>query len=43
MAHQRMSDDFKDHVYETDLVQAQEPLKSSIRPPVDEDWELMRK
>ena len=31
------------HVYETDLEQAQEPLKSSIQPPIDEDCKRMRK
>ena len=43
MAYQGMLDNCNDyHVYETDLEQAKEPLKPSIRPPADEDWERMR-
>ena len=44
MAHQGMLDECGDYfVYEVDLEQAHEPLKPSIRPPADEDWERMQK
>ena len=44
MAYKGMVDECKEyHVFETCLEQAQEPLKPSIRPPADEDWECMRK
>ena len=44
MAHQGVLDEYSDYnVYEADFEKVREPLKPSIRPPVAEDRERMRK